>query len=104
MPRGRKAGVPRLLRRAETGVASSRIVHELKGMDIEEAEDLTECWDCGTPVSTADAIYAFGEQGLLCHRCALRRGGTYDAKQERWVGAPDVADLPDERRSEQLKG
>ncbi len=45
-----------------------------------------------------ERVYAYGPSGLLCHACARRRGGVYDAERERWTVEPDLTDLPDERR------
>lgn len=74
-------------------------------MDIDEVDGLTECWVCNSTVSQAeDPVFPFGERGVLCFECAVRRGGAYDAKQERWVRPANVLDLPDERRSEALEG
>jgi hypothetical protein len=57
----------------------------------------TECADCGARVlSGAEAGYGFGDNAVLCASCATRRGGSYDARQERWVEPPRVADLLDE--------
>jgi hypothetical protein len=68
-------------------------------MEREELEELTECWDCGATVSPSeDPVYEFAENQALCFECALRRGGEYDAHEERWTVAPNVQDLPDEQR------
>jgi hypothetical protein len=37
--------------------------------------------------------YEFGEQSQLCWSCAIRRGGSYDAKHERWTTKPSTANL-----------
>ena len=59
-----------------------------------ELDQGTECADCGAPIlSGAEAGFDFGEDAVLCSSCATRRGGSYDAHQERWVTAPRVADL-----------
>jgi len=64
-------------------------------------EELLEvCASCGLPITLgAETTYAFGPSSILCPACATRRGGVYDAERDRWVVEPDVADLPDERRS-----
>ncbi len=68
-------------------------------MDREEEGELTTCAECGSEIAPAtDEAFAFGETGFLCMECALRRGGVYDADQDRWTVAPDVSDLWDERR------
>ena len=57
----------------------------------------TECADCGAPILRgAEAGFAFGEDAMLCSSCAIRRGGSYDARQERWLEPPRVADFLDE--------
>jgi len=62
-----------------------------------ELDQGTECADCGVPIlSGAEAGFGFGEDAMLCSNCATRRGGSYDARQERWVRPPRVADLLDE--------
>lgn len=63
-------------------------------MHREEAEQYAACADCGAQIlPSADRGYAFGAQGALCWSCAIRRGGSYDADQDRWTVAPEVADL-----------
>ena len=52
------------------------------------------CADCGAQIAgAADRAFGFGTDQLLCWLCAERRGGRYDAHQERWSVAPDVGDL-----------
>ena len=52
------------------------------------------CADCGAEVYGAgDRAFEFGADQLLCWQCAERRGGSYDAHQERWSEPPDVRDL-----------
>jgi hypothetical protein len=66
-------------------------------MHREEWEREETCGSCGAAISPdSERGYAFGLSGLLCWTCAIRRGGRYDAELERWVGPPDVSDLPDE--------
>lgn len=68
-------------------------------MQEEEWLQETECVVCGAEVDPAlDETFVFGETGVLCFTCAVQRGGVYDSDQDRWVKAPDVSDLPDERR------
>ena len=67
-------------------------------MHREEYEGRSACSDCGAVISpAADRGFSFGTQGVLCWECAIRRGGTYDADEDRWTNAPDVADLPENR-------
>ncbi len=63
-------------------------------MHREEADQLGVCADCGAPIEPgSDRSYAFGEAATLCWDCAVRRGGRYDAAQERWSDPPRVSDL-----------
>jgi hypothetical protein len=61
----------------------------------DEIRELTApCADCGAQLpGESDRAFGFGTDQLLCWQCAERRGGRYDARQERWSVAPDVADL-----------
>ena len=62
--------------------------------DDEERDVGQPCADCGAQVfGAADRAFEFGSDQVLCWLCAERRGGTYDAHQERWSTPPDVADL-----------
>lgn len=67
-------------------------------MDQSEQEDIVECIDCGASISPGvDRAYAVTTDAWLCFECAERRGGVYDSDEDRWVTAPNVADLPQER-------
>ena len=66
-------------------------------MHRDEAEQISSCADCGAPTAPDDRSYAFGTTGLLCWKCGVRRGGSYEADEDRWTRAPDVADLHPER-------
>lgn len=60
----------------------------------EEMEDLVACADCGAQISrAAERGFAFGEAEVLCFACAERRGGRYDAEEDRWTRPPSLADL-----------
>jgi recombinational DNA repair protein (RecF pathway) len=62
--------------------------------------ELTDCCDCGaTIVPATDRAFALNDNEFLCFDCAVRRGGAFDAAQERWTVPPDVANVPDERRA-----
>jgi hypothetical protein len=62
--------------------------------DDQVEETLVACADCGAEVlGAADRAFEFGAEQVLCWQCAERRGGRYDAHQERWSTAPDIADL-----------
>ena len=62
-----------------------------------EDEDLASaCADCGALIDRDGArSYTFGEQGVLCWSCAIRRGGSYSAEEEAWTTAPSVNRLDD---------
>lgn len=66
----------------------------------DEATEATVCCECDAPlVPEADRAFACSPEEFLCFACSERRGGVYDAAQDRWVIAPSVAGLPDERRA-----
>jgi len=72
-------------------------------MEPEELDELVDCWDCGETVSPSeDSVFQFGDRAVLCLKCAIRRGGAYDAIGERWTRPPSIGDLPDERRADFL--
>ena len=63
-------------------------------MHRSEAVQLVRCEDCGVETAgEVDRAYLFGNEGVLCFSCAVRRGGVYDGRLERWDQAPDVTDL-----------
>jgi len=63
-------------------------------MHREEEEREAPCAECGAVVVVAvDRGFAFGEAGVLCFECALKRGGRFDADEERWTVDPRVSDL-----------
>jgi hypothetical protein len=63
-------------------------------MHRSELDQGTQCADCGARIlAGAEDGFDFAEGSTLCATCATRRGGSYDARQERWVRAPSVADL-----------
>ena len=50
--------------------------------------------DCGAGVyMSGSRAYGIGDWGALCWSCAIRRGGQYDADEERWTTAPSTDDL-----------
>jgi len=68
-------------------------------MNPEDWSEPTPCCDCGAPIfPDVDRTFACGPDAYLCFECAERRGGVYDAEEDRWTVAPRTADLPDERR------
>ena len=62
-------------------------------MHREESDQLQPCADCGAAVDSAQSIYGFGAEGVLCFACSERRGGSYDANQDRWTREPDLSGL-----------
>jgi hypothetical protein len=62
-------------------------------MHREESDQLVTCIACGGVVDPRDRVFELGSEGALCFACALERGGTYDARQERWTRSPDVSDV-----------
>jgi hypothetical protein len=83
-----------------TQPASSRGWKEAAMVERAKREELVgACMDCGEDVGLEDShAFEWGGGGALCWTCALKRGGVYDEKYDRWVVAPKVEDLPDERR------
>jgi hypothetical protein len=70
-------------------------------MEPEEVAELVECWECGATVSPSeDAVYLFGDEQVLCLECSIKRGGEYDAAEERWTQPPSLDDLPIEARNQ----
>jgi len=69
-------------------------------MEQERDEDDRDiCTSCGAAIDVGrERAFSYGPSGVLCHACATRRGGVYDAGRERWEVEPDLTDLPDERR------
>jgi hypothetical protein len=62
-------------------------------------EAMMTCTECGTDVGLDESHSFSGGGGVtLCWACAVKRGGVFDEKQERWRVPPRTADLPDERR------
>jgi hypothetical protein len=72
-------------------------------MDPLDTSDLNDegenCCLCGAPIwPETDRSFACSPEEFLCFACSERRGGVYEAREDRWVVAPDVAGLFDERR------
>ena len=65
-----------------------------RDLGAEEADLASSCADCGALIDPDGArSYTFGEQGVLCWSCAIRRGGSYSAEQEVWTTAPGLTGL-----------
>lgn len=62
-------------------------------MHESESERFGLCAVCESEISTADRVYSFGVDELLCFECALERHGVFDEQQDRWTSPPDVEDL-----------
>jgi hypothetical protein len=63
-------------------------------MEQEDLEVQEPCSSCGTVVGEGlSPVFAFGDGAMLCWKCAMRRGGQYDAEKDTWVVAPDINDL-----------
>jgi len=62
-------------------------------MHRSEADEAGTCAACSADVATAERIFTFGDDDLLCFRCAAARGGSYDEMRDRWIIAPRVDDL-----------
>ncbi len=68
-------------------------------MHRSENRELADCIDCGATISPGrDRGFAITDSTCLCFTCAIRRGGVYDGRLDRWASPPDVSRLPDERR------
>jgi hypothetical protein len=57
-------------------------------MHREEVDELARCVECDSEVAPTDRIFAIGDQSLLCYSCAVRRGGVYDERYDRWATEP----------------
>jgi hypothetical protein len=63
-------------------------------MHRSEERFLGQCADCGEEIRPGhDPAFTFGTDGVLCAKCATRRGGRYDAVHDHWVREPDYGDL-----------
>lgn len=64
-------------------------------MHREEPELTLSCAACGAIVDpeTDRAPYDLDLDRVLCWRCATKRGGVWDADEERWVEAPDASGI-----------
>lgn len=59
--------------------------------------DQLSCIDCGTRIDADQAVaertFALTEEVVLCHACALRRGGVYDDHEDKWKLAPRLEEV-----------
>jgi protein-L-isoaspartate(D-aspartate) O-methyltransferase len=66
---------------------------------LEDWDVPRECADCGASLwEDEERAFAYSPGAYLCWDCAIRRGGVFDASHSSWTRAPDLRDLPDERR------
>lgn len=55
---------------------------------------LERCADCSDELDPAmNRGFSIGPDAVLCFRCAVARGGSWDESQERWTIEPGVGDL-----------
>ncbi|HEX9621880.1 MAG TPA: hypothetical protein VF989_17160 [Polyangiaceae bacterium] len=62
-------------------------------MHESERAEYATCAACGGEVSTMERTYLFGNEEVLCFRCAVARNGIYDEPHDHWTVAPNVDDL-----------
>jgi hypothetical protein len=59
--------------------------------------DQLSCIDCGARIdadqAAAERTFAVTDEVVLCHACALRRGGVYDDSEDKWKLAPRLEQL-----------
>lgn len=68
---------------------------------LEDLEQLT-CIECGATIAEEDAaaarVFALTPEVILCHACAMRRGGVYDDAEDKWKIAPRLEGVATEQR------
>lgn len=65
----------------------------------QDEEEVSRCLDCGADLwPETERAFPYGPEEYLCFACAERRGGVFDAHEDRWTVTPDLSGLPDERR------
>lgn len=63
-------------------------------MHRSERDQLATCAECGAEIAPAtDRGFALATDTFLCFACAVRRGGRWDERRDRWEETPDAADL-----------
>ena len=68
-------------------------------MSLFEWGEQTSCSDCGAEIwPDVDQAFSCSARTYLCFACAERRGAVYDARGDRWLVAPRITGLPQERR------
>jgi hypothetical protein len=69
-------------------------------MEPNDRPYLVDCIECGAAIDPAfDRPYAITDEIVLCHTCAMRRGGAYDSDAEHWTPPPVLDGIPEERLS-----
>ena len=67
--------------------------------NTDDWNDAVTCVDCGAELlPDVDRAFACAPDTYLCFECAERRGGVFDADEDRWTTAPNVVNVVDERR------
>src|SRR5579864_6211497 len=68
-------------------------------MSLFEWGEQTSCSDCGAEIwPDVDRAFSCASRTYLCFACAERRGAVYDARGDRWLVAPSITGLREERR------
>ena len=59
----------------------------------EERVPVDVCVECGVHVTDVDRGFSVSDESVLCQVCAMRRGGQWDERLDRWSHAPSIDDL-----------
>ncbi len=63
-------------------------------MHRSETRELATCAECGAEIAPAtERGFALAADAFLCFACAVRRGGRYDERLDRWEEPPAIGDL-----------
>jgi len=64
-------------------------------MHRSEDRDLESCIECGAETSVDEARgFRVDPERVLCHDCAIKRGGAYDEGHDHWDPTPQLEKLP----------
>ncbi|MEB2344580.1 MAG: hypothetical protein OZ948_07570 [Deltaproteobacteria bacterium] len=64
-------------------------------MRSSESRELTRCVLCGAEIAPGrDRTFAISPEQFLCFACAVRRGGSWDERRDRWTEEPELGGLP----------
>jgi len=59
-------------------------------MPEREDDDVDSCVVCGEEIDLGDpGNYQHAVSVVVCHACAKKHGGDYDAELENWISAPN---------------